>query len=281
MYNTKNWVSTETKKVPDQKLFEISTSYLKAKSLVQFFLVLILIDLHQYSFSQNTDNKIVTNNFGGMVTVTNNGISFIPTFSLGKPAVIFDMAVGRKLTFEPQFRFSLEGKPWSFLFWWRYKAIRTDKFFFNTGVHLGLAYKTIGVSTNGETKDIQSVNRYLAAELSPNYRLTNNISIGMYYLYSRGIDPEATRNTHFLTLNANFSDVRLSKEYYLKFVPQVYYLRMNQYDGYYFTSSLTLAKRNCPFSISGMFNKIIKTKISASRNFVWNASIIYRFNKKT
>ena len=280
MFKINNWVSTETKKVSDQKLFEISTSYSKAKSLVHFILVLTLLGFHQYSSAQNTDNKSVANNFGGAVTVTNNGISFIPTFSLGKPAMIFDMAVGRKLTFEPQFRFSLEGKPWSFLFWWRYKVLRTDKFFFNTGAHLGLAYKTIGVSANGEIKDVQTVNRYLASELSPNYLITKNISIGMYYLYSRGIDPDATRNTHFLTLNASFSDVKLSGQYFLKFVPQVYYLRMNQSDGFYITSSLTLAKRNSPFSLSGMFNKIIQTDISASKNFVWNLSLVYRFNKK-
>ena len=278
MQKIKNWFPALIKKVLNFKLFDIFS--LRSGTLVQFILVLTLLGLHQHLFAQSTDNKTITNNFGGTVTVTNNGISFIPTFSLGKPAVIFDMAVGSKLTFEPQFRFSLEGKPWSFLFWWRYKVLGTDKFFFNTGTHLGLAYKTIAVSVNGEPKDVQTVNRYLATEISPNYLLTKNISIGMYYLYSRGIDPDATRNTHFLTLNANFSDVKLSSRYYLKFVPQVYYLRMNQYDGYYFTSSLTLAKRNSPFSISGMFNKIIQTDISASKNFVWNASIAYRFNKK-
>ena len=278
MQNTKNWFFTVAKRALNFKLFDIFL--FRSKALDHFILVLIFISLSQNSIAQSAGSKCVTSSFGGAVTVTNNGISFIPTFSLGKPAVIFDMAVGSKLTFEPQFRFSLEGKPWSFLFWWRYKTLKTDKFIFNTGAHLGLAYKTIGVSANGEIKDVQTVNRYLASELSPNYLLTKNISIGMYYLYSRGIDPDATRNTHFLTLNANFSDVRLSKEYYLKFVPQVYYLRMNQYDGYYFTSSLTLAKRNSPFSLSGMFNKIIQTDISASKNFVWNASVVYRFTRK-
>jgi len=38
-------------------------------------------------------------------------------FTLGKPAAIFDLSVGNeRLAFEPQFRFSLEGKPWSFIF---------------------------------------------------------------------------------------------------------------------------------------------------------------------
>ena len=265
---------------PRGEIFEFIFSILKSKTVGKVMLLFALLNLNYPAFSQISENQKVANSFGTVVTVTNNGISFIPTFSLEKPAAIFDLTIGRKLTFEPQFRFSLEGKPWSFLFWWRYKALKTDKFIFNTGAHLGLAYKTIAVIANGESKGVQSVNRYLAGELSPNYLLSNNISVGIYYLYSRGIDKDATRNTHFLTLNTNFSDIKLSGQYYMKFVPQVYYLRMNQYDGFYFTSSLTLANRKSPFSISGMFNKIIKTDIFASKNFVWNVSLVYRFNRK-
>ena len=233
-----------------------------------------------FSYSQNTDSTKVVSHFGGAVTVTNNGISFVPTFSLGKPAVIFDLSMGRRLSFDPQFRFSLEGKPWSFLFWGRYKLLKTNKFSFNVGSHLGLSFKTITAPLNGITTEITTVKRYLAGELVPNYLLTKDISIGMYYLYSRGIDDGTTRNTHFLTLNTNFSDIRLSKQFYMKFMPQVYYLKMDQLDGVYFTSALTLANRKIPLSISSVINKIIQTNITASQNFVWNVSLIYTFNKK-
>jgi hypothetical protein len=63
-------------------------------------------------------------------------------------------------------------------------------------------------------------------------------------------------------------------------MPQVYYLKMDAKSGYYVTSSMTLSKKNCPFSISAVGNKIIKTQITASPNFVWNASLIYVFNNK-
>ena len=76
----------------------------------------VLLSLTYVSFSQKNDSTNVPGHFGGAVTVTNNGISFIPNFSLGKPAAIFDLSIGRRLSFEPQFRFALEGKPWSFLF---------------------------------------------------------------------------------------------------------------------------------------------------------------------
>jgi len=243
-------------------------------------LLVVFLLLAHFAFSQNTDSTKVVSHFGGAVTVTNNGISFVPTFSLGKPAVIFDLSMGRRLSFDPQFRFSLEGKPWSFLFWGRYKLLKTNKFSFNVGSHLGLSFKTITAPLNGITTEITTVKRYLAGELVPNYFLTKDISIGMYYLYSRGIDDGTTRNTHFLTLNTNFSDIRLSKQFYMKFMPQVYYLKMDQLDGVYFTSALTLANRKIPLSISSVINKIIQTNITASQNFVWNVSLIYTFNKK-
>lgn len=61
---------------------------------------------------------------------------------------------------------------------------------------------------------------------------------------------------------------------------QVYYLKMDQQDGIYFTSTLTLANRKIPLSFSSVINKVIQTNITASKNFVWNVSLIYAFNKK-
>jgi post-segregation antitoxin (ccd killing protein) len=66
----------------------------------------------------------------------------------------------------------------------------------------------------------------------------------------------------------------------MRFVPQIYYLKMDESDGFYFTSSLTLARRDFPITVSALINKTIQTDISASKNFVWNASLIYTFNNK-
>jgi hypothetical protein len=124
------------------------------------------------------------------------------------------------------------------------------------------------------------VRRYLAGELAPGYFLNKNIIIGMYYLYSRGIEKELTRNTNLISLRGSFSNIRLSDQFYLRFNPQVYYLNMDDIDGFYFNSTLTLAKRNFPLSISAMINEPIKTNISAGNGFLWNVSLIYSFNKE-
>ncbi|MCX6255156.1 MAG: hypothetical protein NTV31_11855, partial [Bacteroidia bacterium] len=147
-------------------------------------LLAVLLNLSFLVFSQMTESTKEPNHFNGSVAVTNNGISFIPTFTLGKPAVIFDLSVGKRLSFDPQLRFALEGKPWSFIFWWRYKLIKTEKFLFTMGAHPALAFKTVTISTEGGSKEIIMAQRYLAGELSPNYFLAKNISIGLYYLYA-------------------------------------------------------------------------------------------------
>jgi len=243
-------------------------------------LVCGLLLISQLSFSQRTDSAARMLQLAGAALVTTNGISLIPTFSLGKPAAIFDLFIAkRKLSFEPEFRFSLEGKPWAFLFWWRYKLVEANKFKFTVGAHPALNFRTITTEVNGESKETIVTRRYLAGELSPNYIVGKRITVGVYYLYSHGIDKEAVRNTHFLTVNSNFSNIKIFDGLYARFTPQVYYLKQNKDDGFYITSTLALAKQKFPLSVMAIFNKTIQTHISGSENFVWNISLIYSFNK--
>lgn len=244
-------------------------------------ILLILLILAQFAFSQTTDNPKQSGHFSAAASVTNNGISFIPTFSLGKPAAIFDMSVGKKrLSFEPQLRFALEGKPWSFLFWWRYKLVKTNKLSINLGAHPALNFKTETVSANGINKELLIARRYAAAELSPNYWVAKNISIGMYYLYSRGIDNGTVKNTHFLTFNGNFTNIKISKQFFMRFAPLLYYLNQDTRDGFYAGSTISFSRKNLPLSLSAIFNKTIRSNIAGSKDFVWNVTLTYAFSKK-
>ena len=246
-----------------------------------FLLLFLAAFLHHYSFGQSTDSTRKTGFFSGSVSVTNNGISVIPTFSLGKPATIITLSTGKdRFSFDPELRFSLEAKPWSFIFWWRYKLVRSPKFLLNIGVHPALNFRSELLQINGVYRETMVSRRYFAGELAPSYQVGNNIRVGMYYLHSRGLDHGTTGVTNFITLNSQFSAIRLSKEYFIRFTPQVYYLQMDQQDGYYVTGALTLAKRNFPISVSSMFNKTIQTSITASKDLVWNVSLTYSFHKK-
>lgn len=274
-------------------IFQVKHPYVKCRDRAGFFrigktqsrlglsILVAAICLFAHScFAQSADSTQTISHYAVGVTVTDNGISLIPTFSLGKPAAIFDLSLKkRRLSFEPQLRFSLEGKPWSFIFWWRYKLLKTPRFSLNIGTHPSLVFKTLNVNDNGTPTALISAKRYWASEFVPSFSLSKNVSIGAYYLYSHGLDEGTILNTHFLTLNAHFSNIPLFKGFYLRYDPQVYYLKMDQQDGFYVCSTLTLAKRNCPFSISSIINKAIQTRISASKDVVWNLSLTYAFHK--
>jgi len=246
------------------------------------FLLSVWLLLTHLSFSQESDSIRRSLQLKGSVTVTSKGISFVPTFTLGKPAAIFNLSMGkRKLFLEPELRFSLKGKPWAFLFWGRYKFLTAGKFQMNVGTHLGLNYRYDSISVNGTVSTTGLVvRRYLAGELAPNYFISKNISIGAYYMYSKGIDKGTIKNTHFVTINSNISNIKLGNQFYARITPQLYYLALDARDGLFITSSFNLAKKNFPISLQSIINKSLDTDIAGSTKFLWNVSLIYAFSKK-
>lgn len=89
--------------------------------------LLLYLTLVMLSIPLSGQEKVSTENnlhVAGSAGLTNNGISLIPNFSLGDPAAIFNLSVSKgRLSFETDFNFSLEGKPWFILYWLRYKEI--------------------------------------------------------------------------------------------------------------------------------------------------------------
>jgi len=248
------------------------------KVMKKLTLFILFLYTAQFSFSQKTDSAKKINHFGAGISVTHNGIAFVPAFSLGKPAAIFDLSVGRRLSFDPQFRFSLEGKPWACIFSWRYKLLTKNKLQLTLGAHPSLNFRTVSI-TDSLTVTNTFVRRYWTMDFAPNYFIAKNISIGAYYLYSRGIDKDAIKNTHLVSINSNFSNIRLSEQFFMKITGQAYYLKQIQYDGFYVTSTLALAKRNFPLSLSSILNKEIQSDIPGSKDFIWNLILTYSLDK--
>ena len=153
---------------------------------------LIYLLLTHSAFSQDTTKRLLT--FNGAVSITNNGFSLIPAFSLGKPAAIatFYVGGGKRFSFEPELRYSLGGKPWSFIFIWRYKFIKKDKFQFSLGTHLpALNFISDTINRNGVKHDIIKARRFFPViELFPNYWVNKDISVGLYYQYGYGVEKE-------------------------------------------------------------------------------------------
>lgn len=249
-------------------------------SAYRAILILGMLTLMHTATGQSTDSTEKINYFGGFVTLTNNGISFLPSFSLGRPAALFNMKVGRKLTFEPELRFGLDGKPWAFIFWWRYKFLSERRFQIRVGAHPSILFSTMPVTVDGVTSDKLIARRYVAGEISPDFYITKLISVGMYYLKGYGLQDDAVKNTDFITLNAKFHDIGLSKRLSLGFYPQFYYLKMDDTNGFYFSSRQALNIKDFPLSIQCIINVPIESDVVGGQDFVWNVSLVYSFGNQ-
>lgn len=256
-------------------IYRIHSSWVKVISLLLF------ISLSHILSAQKEDSTISKiNRFGGAVTIQSKGISTIPNLTLGKPAMVFDMSIGRKLTFEPQFRFSLAGKPWAMVFWWRYNVLTSNKFSLNVRVNHSLSFKTISDTSSGTSQEIIRTTRYLAGAIAPNYQANKYIGIGMYLFYTRGIEKYITRNTYMLSLRPSFSNIPITKNVVARIGPEIYYLKMDDKDGMYLNTIFLISKKNFPFSISALINKTLESNIPADYTLLWNVGLTYTFNKE-
>jgi len=246
---------------------------LSMKVLPVFFLLQINILVS----AQNIDT-CESRFFRGSATLTTKGLSTFPNLTLGKPAALFDFSIGgEQFRVDPTLRFGLDGKPWTFIFWMRYQAVNTEKFGLRFGAHPAYSFKTIDVTENGNQKKILRTQQFLAAEIAPVFYVTENISIGPYYIYSRGVDKDAVRNSNFITLMANFSSINLSDNTFLQLMVQTYFLKMDVNDGFYVNSTLSLNRQNFPFSISTTVNQAIKSTLPGN-DFLWNFNLTYSFD---
>lgn len=214
--------------------------------------------------------------FRADLSITNNGFSIVPAFTLGAPAAFLDLRIGNKrLSFEPQFRYGLDGRPWMFNFIYRYKAIIKPKFQLTFGGHLpGINYITRTVDVNGIQEPLSVARRFLAVEIIPTYTFTSHTSVGIYYLRGHAFQNHGPQDSNFLSLQGNFNKLKLAGKTYFNFTPQVFYLKVDEDDGYYINTTLTVGILDFPVTISGIANQAIETRIPA-QDFQWSINLIY------
>ncbi len=241
--------------------------------------LLICIIFYSLNVCSQTEQGNKTH-IAGKAAITNNGISFIPNFSLEQPAAIFNLTLEKgRFSFETELTFSLEeGRAWYQVYWLRYKIIQEGNFKLRTGGHVGLNFLRILDSGSNE---VIKAERYLVGELAPTYQISDNIMVGMQYMIAKGYDLGTNELQHFLTLNANFSNIKISKLMFLEASPQVFYLSSFDFgEGYYVASEFKLSRSNFPLSLSSVMNKKISSNIPG-KDFLWNMILSYSFGKGT
>ena len=237
--------------------------------------IFIILLTYSFVFAQKKDSvkhqeplKATAN-----INVTNNGVSLFPNLSLGKPATIINVSVGKKnIYFEPELRWGLSGKPWSYIYWLRFRPKRTEHFGFHIGAHPSYVIRENIVTINGKDETRYVSQRYVAAEAVPVWYHSPKFALGLHLWASKGLDSYAIQKSYFMAIQPRFPNIGLNKNYYLSFFPQIFHLILDNKKGTYFSESLSLNKQNCPLGISSMFTYKINSTIPGD-NIVWNVGL--------
>lgn len=263
------------------KLFISLVSQLKGVGLRLCVVLLIFVSLGlQQSIHAQESPSSTYRYLKGSITATNNGISIIPSFTLGRPAVFFDMSYGgERLSFDPMLRFAMDGKPWSFVFWWRYKIIKNEKFTLSAGIHPAFMFAEKEVVIGNGTETMLTTKRFIAREIAPTLKLSSKVSLGIYYLHGNGFDPDSPNSTDFVSLNTIIDSLPLFRDFSLSLNPQLYFLKIDNDRGAYVTSTFTLRKKEFPLVFQSVINQKIKSEV-AGEDLLWNIGLVYSFNKK-
>jgi hypothetical protein len=241
------------------------------------YLILLILNLSQLAIAQEPNSKSSVRHFDGTITATNNGISIIPSFTLGRPAVFFDLMMGgERLSFDPMLRFGVDGKPWSFVFWGRYKMIKDKRFSLTVGGHPAFIFQEVDMMVRGKPDRMMVANRYLAGEITTSYKLSDRVSTGIYFLKGTGLKVLGTKNSDFLAWNTSFSKLKLVNDLAVRVNSQLFYLRTDDTSGMYFNSGFTFEKGGFPIQFQGFFNRKIKSTVPGD-DLVWNLSLMYTF----
>ena len=75
------------------------------------------------------------------------------------------------------------------------------------------------------------------------YSLSKNFKVGIYYIYAFGFD-DSSKHTNFLVFNTFFPSIPISNKIDLGIFPNIYYLKMDELEGSYFSSTFRLTKKN-------------------------------------
>ncbi|MEN9612578.1 MAG: hypothetical protein RLZZ628_3392 [Bacteroidota bacterium] len=237
-------------------------------------------DSTQSVSAQTPDSTQCKTLFTGSFSVTNNGFSIIPTFSLNSPTLISTMSWRTgQLSISPDIRLTPDAKKGGILLWLRYQLIEQKKWSLRVGIHPALAFLEKEIVENNVSSTITQSMRYGAFEIAPVYQITPNLNVGVYYLEGHAFQNTGPQVTRFLNFNGMVSNIKISDKIRFHLLPAIYYLYSDGYQGIYYTATGILTHSKSPFSISSSINQTIKTEIVGGKDFMWNVALNYNIRR--
>jgi hypothetical protein len=238
---------------------------------ISFCIIFFSIFLISYSI-EKADSSKTRLQAAASVSLNSNGISSIPAFSLGKPAIIASIALTKnRLSYEPLLAFGFDLRPWFIDNWLRYKIINKPKLEFRTGVCISTFFSEY----EGKDESIWQSQRYNVFELTWIYKILPNSSLTFAYWHDRGQD-KGTLRGHFFNLVGERSEINVGKNVLLFAALQVFYINYDgNNDGIFLSPKISTSLKNVPFSVFFQGIQALDSNISPFPGFKWNLGLSY------
>lgn len=249
-----------------------------------FLFIVLFFFSCSFVLAQNeiNDNKYF---FSGDINLNNNGVSWVPLFTLGKPSLIANFSIGsNRLSINPSFRYQLEGLlPWSIDIYWNYKFLDKEKLKIDIGGFLpGTTFQDFTYKKNEIESKI--LTPWVTAMINPKITFSINESFGLRFSYFIGVPLKIVdKENQFKSGEIFFIQPQLKKfglndNLNLVWKPEIYYLKLDDKSGIFSAQTLTVNINNSPISFSSVISKSIDIGTLSGNKFDWNIGINYSFN---
>ena len=240
---------------------------------LRLFLSFILLFVTSVTFSQEKpagpDRKLKAS---ASFSLNSNGISSIPSFSLGKPAIVASASlIKNRFSYDPTLAYGLDLRPWYIDNWLHYKIITKPSFELRGGFNVS-SFFTKHLT---ETEPLLTGERYFAFSLDGTYKFNPNTIVSLAYWNDRGQESISIKG-HFIDLTGERTDIRLGNKLLMAVNVQLFYINYDgNNDGLFVSPKISTYVRDVPLSLFFQATQSIQSNIEPWPGFRWNLGISY------
>jgi len=247
---------------------------IKSGGVRSLLVLLLAVITHAESKAFVSDSSWTKLKASCTVSLNSNGISSIPAFSLGEPAIMSFITLSKgRFSYDPVLAYGLDLRPWFIDNWLHYHIIDKPAFKLRTGFNFSVFFSDLPLSE----EEILQGDRYWALELAGVYKITSGTILTLMYWNDRGQDP-GTLTGHFISLTGEHNDMRIGRSLLFSAALQFFFIDYDgNSDGLFVCPRLSTALGGIPASLFLQVTQPLKTNISPAPGFEWNLGVSYSF----
>jgi hypothetical protein len=239
----------------------------------QIFLLFLFITT--LSFSQeksgSTDRKLKAS---ALASFNTNGISSIPAFSLGKPAIVASASlIKNRFSYDPTLAYGFDLRPWYIDNWVHYKIINRSSFELRGGFNVSSFFTK---NESGE-EPVLTGERYFAFSMDGTYKFNANTLVSLAYWNDRGQESTSLKG-HFIDIIYDQTGIKLGNTLRMAVNVQLFYINYDgNNDGLFVSPKLSAYTEELPFALFVQATQSIQSNIDPWPGFRWNLGLSYTF----